>query len=170
MRFIQNFGRRLKKGFHDALQKAPNMQDIENFKFNKIGKKPRLSIMRFGKKEKTLAALSFFAVIFIIGLYYFYPARITAEFGKEFQMYAGQEAEIDGMQLKLERSIIPLCESGAECKSIGSVIMIGSQGKMLESQMFKGVEKEFFVVDKKIGIILTDAGGYSAKFIATTRE
>ncbi len=170
MRLGPTFWRSVKKGFHDVLQKVPNNQNIENFKFSRFGKKPRFSIVRFVTKTKVLAALSLFVVVFIIGLYYFYPIKTTADFGKKFQIYAGQEAEIDGVQLRLERSIIPSCESGADCKSIGSIIMIGSQGKMLESQMFKGVEKVFFIVDKKIGVNLTDAEGSSAKFIVTMKE
>lgn len=122
--------------------------------------------------ERKLSAPKFILIaaaitIIVIAGMPFSGQKTRAYFGKEFQIYAGQEAEIDGMQLRLERPIIPSCESGADCKSIGSVITIISQGKILESQLFKGVKKDFFIVDKTIGVSLTDAGGGSAKFIVT---
>ncbi len=146
---------------------------IEKFRFAKrraFGKENHI----FKQDAIRLPALKYIAVtsaivIIIAAGIFFSGKRATAGFGKEFQAYAGQEVEIDGLRLKLESVIFPACESGADCRSIGSAITVTSQGKSLESRVFSGIEKDFFIVDKKIGVNLTETVGGSAKFIVTLK-
>ncbi len=117
---------------------------------------------------KYITVTSAIAIIIAAGIF-FSGKKATADFGKEFQVYAGQDAEIDGFRLRLESVIFPACESGADCRSIGSAITITSQGKSMKSRVFSGIEKDFFIVDKKIGVNLTETESGSAKFIVTLK-
>ncbi|MBU3957860.1 MAG: hypothetical protein KKB25_02200 [Nanoarchaeota archaeon] len=172
MKFGASLWRKIKLRFYDNLHKTDKSgyDENENFRFIKFGKKSRFSGMRPGMKAKTLIVLAIIMAVSVYDFYYFSPREISADFGKEFLLFAGQNAELDGIQIRLEKTITPSCEFGMECKSNGAAITLISVGKTLESIIAGGAEKDFFIVDKKIGIKIIETGQNSAKLIVSLKQ
>ncbi len=135
---------------------------LKSDKFVKLSSFPG---MRFGKKSRVLTVLAFVFIIFILGLYYIYPQKISAEYGKEFTISVGQGAVLENIQVRLEKMIFPSCEFGLECRSIGAAISMSSEGKRFDTDLMNGKEKEFFIIDKEIRVKLVKAEYGSASFV-----
>lgn len=105
-------------------------------------------------------------ILILFALFFYLPSqKVTVKFDEEFQLHNGQEAEVENIKIKLDKTVVPICEDFVGCKGIGAAVSVGSGGKAVESFVMEGAEKEFFIIDKRIGINITEAGQNFAKLV-----